>query len=86
MTDQIDKRPKDMTPEELSALPDAYHLENEFVTDPQTGHTTVIRKQQKVHIRGMNGDDIAFFTDSSGTWQPEYHGPEIGWAKRQVFL
>lgn len=82
----MDKRPKDMTPDELKALPEYSSFEYVDKTDPKTGHTTRQRLPMKMYAAGVNPDDIAFWSDENGTWSPEYMGPDAGWAKRQIFI
>jgi len=85
------KRPKDMTPEELDALPEiplVEYYEHRVVTQKEAdergvpvGHTIRRPKVRKTYVQATEPDDLAFWTDSDGNmWMPVR--TEHGWGKR----
>ena len=81
-------RPKDMTPEQLDALPAATAFEKIPFTDTN-GLTRYKRRALRGLVHQCRPDDIAFWTDADGdTWTPaliEVDGEAV-WAKRYFGL
>jgi len=75
-----------MTQDELLALPLASSFEYEIRTDPVTGDTIHIRLPTRLHMAGVRQDDIAVWSDDTGTWTPVYMGEDIGWAKEPMMV
>ena len=91
----MDKRPKDMTQDELDGLPDYFSLGNKSITATtpelakqygvKLGDTLIKRHPIKLCASGAKGDDLAFWRDGNGAgWAPIYCGSEFGWAKQPM--
>ena len=93
------KRPKDMTPEELAALPEVGLFAYDEYTVPASGilalpdgrvmvglrgDTVRVPKAQPARVTSMTADDLACWSDADGSWTPVM--TEDGWAKRRVSL
>lgn len=68
------KRPKDMTPDEIGALPVGPYIEiREPITaadiaEGRGGRYKVRFERREVRVSGYMGDDIAFWYDDSGVY------------------
>lgn len=75
------KRPKDMSREELDALPAGpMRCREEF--DPETGITRVIPIMEKGGVARIEKDDIAFYRDGSGSVWSFGQFPDGSWYRR----
>ncbi len=81
-------RPKDMTPEQLDALPEATAFVKTPVVD-SNGHTRYTVRAMRGFVHQSRPDDIFCWSDEQGdTWTPaiiEIDGKRV-WAKRYFGL
>lgn len=91
------KRPKDMIPKELEELPDYMGVGVEtFLADTselavkygvKLGDTVRKRNPVKMYAGHVSGDDLVVWRDRKGDlYSPMYCGPDIGWAKQQIYV